>query len=320
MKAKPNPPATPQPAAPAAATVPTAPAAASAAAPAAGPTALTAAKKALLIEALSYIGRFKGKIVVIKYGGAAQENEAVRATFAHDVVLLQSLGMLPVIVHGGGPEVSRAMKAMGQEAKFVDGLRVTTREGLTITEMVLSGQVNKEIVARLNAQGGHAVGISGKDGPILQARKLRHAKGIDLGYVGEIEAVHPQLLQLLLGQGFIPVISPLGQGTDGTTYNINADSAASRIAGALKAEKVIFLTDVDGVLKDGQLVPTLTAAEALSLIDRGVISGGMVPKVEAMLHCLASGVGTAPIINGAEHHAIIAELFTDTGVGTQIRT
>lgn len=276
-----------------------------------------AAKKALLIEALSYIGRFKGKIVVIKYGGAAQEHELMKITFAQDVVLLQSLGMLPVIVHGGGPEVSRAMKALGHEATFVDGLRVTTREGLEITEMVLSGHVNKEIVALLQAEGGRAVGISGKDGPTLLARKMEHPKG-DLGFVGEIQRVDAALVSLLLGQGFIPVVSPIGLGTDGTTYNINADSAASRIAGALKAEKMIFMTDVDGVLKDGKLVSSLTASEALDHIDRGVITGGMVPKIEAMLHCLNSGVGSATIINGAEHHAIIAELFTDKGVGTQI--
>lgn len=290
-------------------------------APPADPTpqgASNAAKKALLIEALSYIGRFKGKIVVIKYGGAAQEHEAVKVSFAQDVVLLQSLGMLPVIVHGGGPEVSRAMKAMGHEATFVDGLRVTSREGLEITEMVLSGHINKEIVSLLHAEGGRAVGISGKDGPTVLARKMQHAKGVDLGFVGEIERVDPTLVHLLLAQGFIPVISPIGQGPDSTTYNINADSAASRIAGALHAEKMIFMTDVDGVLKDGKLISSLTAAEALEHIDRGVITGGMVPKIEAMLHCLGSGVGSATIINGGEHHAIIAELFTDKGVGTQI--
>ena len=277
----------------------------------------SAAKKALLIEALSYIGHFKGKIVVIKYGGAAQEHAGVKVSFAQDVVLLRSLGMLPVIVHGGGPEVSRAMKAMGQEAVFVDGLRVTTREGLDVTEMVLSGHINKEIVALLHAAGGRAVGISGKDGPTVFARKMHHPKG-DLGFVGEIERVDPVLVHLLLEQGFIPVISPIGLGQDGTTYNINADSAASRIAGALRAEKMIFMTDVDGVLRDGRLVTSLTAAEALEHIDRGIITGGMVPKIEAMLHCLHSGVGSATIINGGEHHAIIAELFTDKGVGTQI--
>ena len=276
------------------------------------------AKTALLIEALSSIGRFKGKIVVIKYGGAAQVNEAVKLGFAHDVVLLQSLGMLPVIVHGGGPEVSRIMKAMGQEAAFVEGLRVTTREGLSVTEMVLSGLVNKEIVALLSAQGGRSVGLSGKDGGMLHARKMQHVQGVDLGFVGEIESVNPSLINLLLDNGYIPVVSPIGMGGDGTTYNINADSAAACIAAALKAEKMIFMTDVNGVMKDGRLVSSLKAPEALRLIDKGVISGGMVPKVEAMLYCLSGGVGSATIINGGDHHAIIAELFTDKGVGTQI--
>ncbi|NIP73782.1 MAG: acetylglutamate kinase, partial [Gammaproteobacteria bacterium] len=203
-------------------------------------------------------------------------------------------------------------------AVFVDGLRVTTAEGLDVTEMVLSGLVNKDIVALVNQQGGRGVGISGKDGPTVLARRLQRQDGKDLGLVGEIEQVDPSLITLLLERGFIPVISPIGMGDDGTTYNINADSAAARIAAALKAEKMIFMTDVDGVLQDGTLVSALTAAEALHLIDQGVISGGMVPKVEAMLHCLGHGVGTATIINGGEHHAIIAELFTDTGVGTQI--
>ncbi len=277
-----------------------------------------AAKKALLIEALSYIGRFKGKIVVIKYGGAAQVHEPVKLSFAHDVVLLQSLGMRPVIVHGGGPEVSRTMKAMGHEAVFVDGLRVTTGEGLAVTEMVLSGLINKELVARIKAQGGNGVGLSGKDGGVIEARKMAAVNGVDLGFVGEIVAVKPDLLHLLLGNGYIPVVSPIGMGEDGTTYNINADSAASRIATALRAERMIFMTDVDGVMQDGALVSSLTAAEALRLIDTGVISGGMLPKVEAMLHCLGGGVGSAPIINGSDHHAIIAELFTDKGIGTII--
>jgi acetylglutamate kinase len=287
-------------------------------APPVQPPGPNAARKALLIEALSYIGRFKDKVVVIKYGGAAQENEAVKTSFANDVVLLRSLGMRPVIVHGGGPEISRIMKRMGQQATFVEGLRVTTREGLEVTEMVLSGLVNKEIVALLHSHGGNAVGLSGKDGRILRARRMDKVKGVDLGYVGEIVAVDPGLISLLLEHGFIPVISPLGLGADGTTFNINADSAASRIAAALKAERVVFLTDVEGILQEGALVSSLTAAEALRMIDQGLITGGMVPKVEAMLHCLQHGVGSVAIINGGEHHAIIAELFTDKGVGTQI--
>ena len=276
------------------------------------------AKKELLIEALSYIGHFKGKIVVIKYGGAAQTDPGLKESFAQDVVLLQSLGMQPVIVHGGGPEVSRVMESQGLKAEFVDGLRVTTAEGLAVTEMVLSGQINKDIVARINASGGWGVGLSGKDGMILQAHRMQPVNGVDLGLVGEIEQVHTELITHILTGGYIHVLSPIGMGSDGTTYNINGDSAASRLASALGAEKLVFMTDVDGVLNNGRLVREMTVAEANAFIESGVISGGMVPKVEAMIYCLDHGVKSAQIINGKEPHAIIAELFTDKGVGTQI--
>ena len=275
-------------------------------------------KQNLLIEALSYIGRFKDRIVVVKYGGAAMAHEDIKATFSQNVVLLQSLGMRPVIVHGGGPEVSRAMNAMGHKPRFVEGLRVTSQEGLRITEMVLSGTINKDIIAQVNSHGGNGVGLSGKDGRLLTARKMRHVKGFDLGYVGEIIKVNPRILELLLENGFIPVISPVAFGEDGNTYNINADTAAAHIAGALKAEKLIFMTDVDGVLHDGNLISSLSAAEARRLISEGVIKGGMIPKVEAILHGLGEGVASAAIINGNDHHAIIAELFTDKGIGTII--
>ncbi len=286
--------------------------------PAAEQNVTTLAKKDLLIEALSYIGKFKGQVVVIKYGGAAMVHDPIKFSFAQDVVLLQSLGMRPVIVHGGGPEVSLVMEAMGEQPTFVDGLRVTTKEGLRITEMVLSGSVNKEIVARLNSQGGNAVGLSGKDGHLIRARKMDPVNGVDLGYVGEILEIRPGLLQLLLEHGHIPVISPLGLGEDGGSYNINADTAASRIAAALRAAKVIFMTDVDGIMENGRLLSTLSVEAAKELIARGVIEGGMLPKVEAMLHSLLYGVATAHIINGNDHHAIIAELFTDKGIGTII--
>ena len=277
-----------------------------------------AAKKSLLIEALSYIGRFKGQTILIKYGGAAMVQDHFKVTFAQDVVLLQSLGMRPVIVHGGGPEVSKAMKAMGQEAEFVEGLRVTTLENLRITEMVLSGTINKEIIAHINAQGGNGVGLSGKDGHLVVARKMDSVKGIDLGYVGEIVSVNPKIINLLLDNGYIPVISPIGMGENGQTFNINADTAASRIGAALGAEKVIFMTDVTGLLEDGKLISTLTPDQARALIERGVIKGGMLPKVEAMLHSLSKGVKSVHIISGMDHHAIIAELFTDKGIGTVI--
>jgi acetylglutamate kinase len=279
----------------------------------------TAAEKTgVLIEALSYIGKFKGHIVVIKYGGAAMVQEEFKASFAQDIVLLQSLGMHPVVVHGGGPEVTQAMKAMGQEAQFVEGLRVTNRESLRITEMVLSGTINKEIIAHLNRAGGNGVGVSGKDGHLIKARKMDNVKGIDLGFVGEIVSINPDLLRLLLDTGYIPVVSPIGMGDDGNTYNINADTAASRIAAALHARKMLFMTDVDGVLENGKLLSRLTSAQVHDLIARGVITGGMLPKVDAMLHCLSHGVTSAHILNGVDPHAIIAELFTDKGIGTVI--
>lgn len=275
-------------------------------------------KKNLLIEALSYIGKFKGATIVVKYGGAAMVRDDIKVSFTHDMVLLQSLGMRPLVVHGGGPEVSSAMHTMGQKAEFVEGLRITNKESLRITEMVLSGNINKEIVANINIQGGKGVGVSGKDGMTLQARKLPHVKGIDLGFVGEIVKVETELIELLLDNDFLPVISPIGIGTDGQTYNINADTAASRIAAALGAEKMIFMTDVPGIVDNGKLLSNLSTKATKGLIDTGVIQGGMLPKVEAMLYSLANGVRSAHIISGLDNHAVIAELFTDEGIGTVI--
>ena len=278
----------------------------------------TEENKNILIEALSYIKRFNGKIVVIKYGGAAMIDEKLKHSFAQDIVLLQSLGMLPVIVHGGGPEVSKAMERLGQEVSFIDGLRVTSSENLKVAEMVLSGTINKEIITHLNTFGGKAVGVSGKDGLLIEARKKQHDGGVDLGYVGEIESVNPELLLVLLKQGFLPVVSPIGLGKDGTTYNINADTTASRIAVSLHAYKIIFMTDVDGVLVHGKLRGQLSANEAENLIKQNVISGGMAPKIDAALYCINNGVESAQIINGTDTHSVIAELFTDQGIGTKI--
>lgn len=272
----------------------------------------------LLIDALSYISKYKEKVVVVKFGGAAQSNPEAKALFAQDIVLVHSLGMRPVVVHGGGPEITRALEAAGHAPTFVEGLRVTTAETIEITEMVLSGQVNKELVAILQSKGGLAVGVSGKAGRMIRAAKMPPVKGVDLGFVGEIVGVETALINSLLDSGHIPVISPISMDDEGRTLNINADSVASRIAAEMKAECMIFMTDVDGVIRDGAFLPSLTAAEALSLIDQGVINGGMVPKVEAMLHCLHNGVGSATIINGILPHAIINELFTVEGVGTQI--
>ena len=278
----------------------------------------TEENKNLLIEALSYIKRFNGKIVVVKYGGAAMIEEHLKQNFAQDIVLLQSLGMLPVIVHGGGPEVSKAMEQLGQEVSFIDGLRVTSSENLKVTEMVLSGTINKEIIAHINTFGGKAVGVSGKDGNLIEADKISHQGGIDLGFVGKIKKVNPELLMVLLKQGFLPVVSPIGLSKDGVTYNINADTTASRIAVSLGAYKIIFMTDVDGVLEDGNLCAQLNSSELEKMIDRKVITGGMSPKVDSCLYCVKNGVESAQIINGTEPHSVIAELFTDQGIGTKI--
>ena len=281
-------------------------------------TMFTEENKNLLIEALSYIKRFNGKIVVVKYGGAAMVEEHLKQNFAQDIVLLQSLGMLPVIVHGGGPEVSKAMEQLGQEVSFIDGLRVTSSENLKVAEMVLSGTINKEIITHINTFGGKAVGVSGKDGHLIEAGKKTHKGGIDLGYVGEIKKVNPELLLVLLKQGFLPVVSPIGLGKDGVTYNINADTTASRIAVSLGAYKIIFMTDVDGVLEKGKLCAQLTSSEVEKMIEKKVITGGMSPKVDAGLYCVKNGVESAQIINGTEPHSVIAELFTDQGIGTKI--
>ena len=281
-------------------------------------TMFTEENKNLLIEALSYIKRFNGKIVVVKYGGAAMIEEHLKQNFAQDIVLLQSLGMLPVIVHGGGPEVSKAMEQLGQEVSFIDGLRVTSSENLKVAEMVLSGTINKEIIAHINTFGGKAVGVSGKDGHLIEASKKTHEGGIDLGFVGEIKRVNPELLMVLLKQGFLPVVSPIGLGKDGVTYNINADTTASRIAVSLGAYKIIFMTDVDGVLEKGKLCAQLTSREVEKMIEKKVITGGMSPKVDAGLYCVKNGVESAQIINGTEPHSVIAELFTDQGIGTKI--
>ncbi|MDT8446701.1 MAG: acetylglutamate kinase [bacterium] len=274
-------------------------------------------KRALLREALSFIQGFSGRIVVIKYGGAAMVQDQFKTSFAEDVVLLQSLGLKPVIVHGGGPEVSRVAQTHGLEAKFIDGLRITDLEQMKVSEMVLSGAVNKEIVTHLQIAGGLAVGLSGKDGKLIQARKLAHSTH-DLGYVGEVDQVNPDLIFTLIDKGYIPVISPIGIGHDNLTYNINADTAASAVAAALKAQKVIFLTDVKGVLHQDRLISKLSVFETRQLIEDGVIKGGMKPKVEGMIDALAAGVVSAHIIGGMDHHALIAELFTEQGIGTMI--
>ena len=277
----------------------------------------------VLLEALPYIRQFSGKTVVIKYGGAAMEQADLKEQFALDVILMAYVGINPVIVHGGGPQIGAMMKRLGKEPKFVGGMRVTDAETVEIVEMVLVGKINKEIVGLINHHGGRAVGLSGKDADLLRAHRRGHrlpsGEEIDIGLVGEVETVNPEPIRLLEEHGFIPVIAPVGVGRDGETYNINADLVAGEIAAALTAEKLIHLTDVPGI-QDGQgaLVSHLSRTDAERLIAGGVIEGGMLPKVESSLRALKGGTAKAHIIDGRVPHAILLELFTREGVGTEI--
>ena len=276
-----------------------------------------------LIEALPYIRAFQGKTLVIKYGGAAMEQADLKEQFAKDVLLLRLVGIRPVIVHGGGPQIGALMKRLGKEPRFVGGMRVTDEETMEIVEMVLVGKINKEIVGLINLHGGRAVGLSGKDGSLIRAHKRLHrtADGTmaDIGLVGEVDAVNPELIRLLEEDGFIPVIAPVGVGSRGETYNINADLVAGDVAAALSAEKLIHLTDVQGIKgEDGRHISTLTKQEAERLIKAGVIDGGMLPKVESSLRALAGGAQKAHIIDGRVPHAILLEVLTVEGIGTEI--
>lgn len=276
-------------------------------------------KRRLLVEALTYIRRFHGRLAVIKYGGAAMVRDSLKDAFAEDLVLLSSAGLLPVVVHGGGPEISRMLEKLGEKVRFVDGIRVTDQTSMKVVEMVLTGSVNTDVVTRIHTCGGRAIGLSGKDGALLQARKLERG-GHDLGMVGEVTEVRTDVIEMLLERNYIPVISPIGVDSHGTTYNINADMVAAQVAVALQAEKLIFLTDVPGILNQGVHVTRTTPAGARELIDTGVVTGGMIPKVEAMLTALAGGVTSAHIVDGRVPHNLLAELFTDNGVGTWIRS
>lgn len=277
----------------------------------------------VLIEALPYIRAFQGKTLVIKYGGAAMEQADLKEQFAQDVLLLRLVGIRPVIVHGGGPQIGALMKRLGKEPRFVGGMRVTDEETVQIVEMVLVGKINKEIVGLINLHGGRAVGLSGKDASLLRAQKRLHrmpdGSSADIGLVGEVESVNPEPIRLLEENGFIPVIAPVGVGADGETYNINADLVAGDVAAALSAEKLIHLTDVTGINgEDGRLVSTLTKREAERLIKAGVIEGGMLPKVESSLRALTGGAQKAHIIDGRVPHAILLEVLTKEGIGTEI--
>ena len=283
----------------------------------------------VLTEAMPYIRRFQGKTIVIKYGGNAMGDESLKQGFARDIVLMKLVGMNPVVVHGGGPQIGKMLEQIGKESKFVQGMRVTDSETMDIVEMVLGGQVNKDIVNLINQQGGHAVGLTGKDGGLITAKKMRFENDapemnaseiIDIGHVGEVESIDTAIVQMLMKGDFIPVIAPIGVCSDGQSYNINADLVAGKMAIALNAEKLMLLTDTTGVLdKDKKLLTGLMAEQVQTLIDNETIHGGMLPKVACALDAVKSGVNTVQIIDGRVEHAVLLELLTDEGVGTLIK-
>jgi acetylglutamate kinase len=288
---------------------------------------ITAAHKAkILAEALPYIQRFHGRTIVVKYGGSAMTDDRLKEGFARDVVLLKLVGMNPVVVHGGGPQIDDLLRRVGKKGEFVQGMRVTDAETMDVVEMVLGGQVNKEIVNLINRQGGLAVGLTGKDGAFIRARKMMvRAPGesgglIDIGQVGEVEAIDPKVVQTLFAGGFIPVIAPVGFGAKGESYNINSDLVAGKVAEILKAEKLVVLTNTPGVLdKNGNLLTGLTARKVDELFSNGTISGGMLPKISSALEAVKNGVNSCHIIDGRVEHALLLEILTNEGVGTLIR-
>ena len=285
-------------------------------------------KAEILLEALPFIKNFHGKTVVIKYGGSAMVSEKLKDGFAQDIIMMKYTGINPVIVHGGGPQIGKTLDALGIQSEFVDGQRVTNKDMIDVVEMVLGGKVNKEIVSLISRHGGNAVGITGKDGDLIQAKKHKRVKHspetnrpeiIDMGLVGEVTKVKPKILEVLHQNEFIPVIAPTGKGIEGETLNINADFVAAAVASALKAEKLVLMTDTAGVQREnGNLITELTRKEANKLIKSGVIRDGMLPKVTCCLDSLKSGVPKTHIIDGRVEHSLLLELFTDEGIGTQI--
>jgi acetylglutamate kinase len=282
----------------------------------------------ILIESLPYIRKFAGMTIVIKYGGHAMVDEQLKQDFARDVTLLKFVGLNPVVVHGGGPQINQVLDRMGISPKFIRGMRLTDEPTMDVVEMVLGGKVNKAIVAQINRQGGRAVGLSGKDGGLIQAKKMtivyqetvdKPPEIIDPGLVGEVTQINPLIIDTLAKQGFIPIIAPVGSGEAGETFNLNADLVASRVAVALSAGRLIYLTDVDGVLDpEGGLISSIGAKTIKKMVEEGTISGGMIPKIEYALEALRGGVQKVPIINGKRRHAILLELFTDSGIGTEV--
>jgi acetylglutamate kinase len=276
-------------------------------------------KVSLLVQALRYIDRFKGTRCVVKYGGAAMTKDSLKRSFCEDILLLKSAGLQPVVVHGGGPDISRALLRLGGTPEFVDGVRVTHAADLKVVEMVLTGSINTELVTMLNASGALAVGLSGKDAALLRAKKLVREDGKDLGQVGDLVSVNAEYLDLLLKQGYVPIISPVGLGEEGNSYNLNADVVAAGVAAAIGAPKLIYLSDVAGILEDGELLSELTAETLREKISSGVVKGGMAIKAESILKALDGGVRAVHLLDGRTPHSMIAELFTETGVGTVVR-
>ena len=282
----------------------------------------------VLSEALPYIQKFAGRTIVVKYGGNAMIDDALKASFARDIVLMQAVGMRPIVVHGGGPQIGELLERLNIESRFVDGMRVTTEETMDVVEMVLGGLVNKEIVSRVNLAGGRAMGLTGKDGQLIRAKQLKIERKspeleapeiIDIGHVGQVESIDTRVLTMLTENDVIPVVAPIGVGPKGESYNINADLVAGKLAEVLNAEKLMLLTNTGGVLdQTGQVVTGLVSDEVRALIDNGTISGGMLPKVACALSAVNAGVNSAHIVDGRVPHSVLLEIFTDQGVGTQI--
>jgi acetylglutamate kinase len=273
----------------------------------------------VLTEALPYIRRFAGKTIVVKYGGNAMGDDDMIDSFARDIVLMKAVGIDPVVVHGGGPQIGAHLEKLGKKSQFIEGMRVTDADTMDVVEMMLGGLVNKAVVNAIAKQGGRAVGLTGKDGGLIRARKLL-VKGQDIGQVGEVEAIDPHVIDHLEAGGFIPVIAPVGVGADGSAYNINADLVAGKLAGVLQAEKLMLLTNVQGLMdKHGRVLTGLTVAQVEALIADGTVYGGMLPKIRCALDAVASGVKSSVIIDGRIEHAVLLELFTDEGIGTLIR-
>jgi acetylglutamate kinase len=281
----------------------------------------------ILMEALPYIRRFYGMTLVVKYGGHAMVEEDLKVDFARDITLLKFVGLKPVVVHGGGPQISTVLEKMGMSSKFVKGMRLTDEPTMDVVEMVLGGKINKAIVAQINRQGGKAVGLSGKDGGLIRAEKLKIVSQeenkppeiIDPGLVGDVTHINPEIIHTLAGKGFIPIIAPVGVGESGETYNINADIVASRLAASLSAGRLILITDVDGLMDAaGKLIPTVHKDTVPRMISDNTISGGMIPKIECAVEALGNGIEKVQIINGKRRHSLLLELFTDRGIGTEV--